>query len=73
MTPAGSIDEPAMRRNLVLDALRAEEDAWGLAAEPDAGHLLALFWVQADPPTIPVSTRRPSWRRARPWMGSPTR
>ena len=32
VTPAGSIDEPALRRSLVLDALRAEEDAWGWAA-----------------------------------------
>ncbi len=32
VTPTGSIDDPAMRRSLVLDALRAEEDAWGTAA-----------------------------------------
>ncbi len=31
VTPAGPIDEPAARRSLVVDALRAEEDAWGSA------------------------------------------
>ena len=31
VNPAGPIDEPALRRSLVLEALRAEEDAWGSA------------------------------------------
>jgi P-type Ca2+ transporter type 2C len=32
VTPAGSIDEAALHRSFVLDAIRAEEDAWGSAA-----------------------------------------
>jgi P-type Ca2+ transporter type 2C len=31
-TPDGSIDDPAARRAVLVDALRAEEDAWGSSA-----------------------------------------